>query len=74
MTTRERLVADGLMSPQELAEHWGVSYRTVRRMLERGEIPFRRIGNRRQIPRRWVIEQDAASLQGGGYVAETGCA
>jgi excisionase family DNA binding protein len=40
-----------MFSPEQAGELLGVSAETVRRMMDRGELPHRLIGNRRRISR-----------------------
>lgn len=50
------------LSPSELAQHLGISSRTVDRMLKRGEIQYKKIGRRVVIPvnaiETWLNKKD----------------
>lgn len=60
--SQEELVSDGLCTVKEAVEFWGVKKSLVYSLMERGEIPYVRIGRRRLIPRRFLIQFAAENL------------
>ena len=59
------LVEDGLMTVREAAGFLRLSRSTVYVLMDRGELPFVKLGRSRRIPRRAVIELAARELRGG---------
>ena len=45
-------------SPKELADRWGVHYRTVLERIDNGEIPSFSVGRQIRIPGKWVELQE----------------
>lgn len=64
MTRREELVQDGLLSVKEAIQFSGVKMTLLYALMGRGELPFVKIGDRRLIPRRALVELAAKSLRG----------
>lgn len=65
MTDRDALVADGLMTVAQASEFLSVARSTLYLAMERGELPYVKLGRARRLPRRAVIEFAAANLHGG---------
>lgn len=65
MTTKTDLVADGLLSVEEACAFLSVGRSTLYELMDRGELPFTKIGRSRRIPRRAVVELAARNLRGG---------
>ena len=59
------LVSDGLMRVQEAARFLGLSRASVYQLMDRGELPWVKLGRARRIPRRAVVDLAAKSLRGG---------
>ncbi len=59
------LVADGLSTVREAAGFLRLSRSTVYTLMDRGELPFVKLGRSRRIPRRAVIQLAARALRGG---------
>ena len=59
------LVADGLMTVQEAAGFLRLSRSTVYTIMDRGELPFVKLGRSRRIPRRALVELAAREMRGG---------
>jgi excisionase family DNA binding protein len=59
------LVEDGLVTVAQAAEFLSLSRATVYTLMDRGELPFAKIGRSRRIPRRAVVELAAQHLRGG---------
>jgi excisionase family DNA binding protein len=67
MLERERkqaIVADGLCSVPDAAQFTGLSRSTLYGLMDKGEIPFCKIGKNRRIPRAALVELAAKSLVG----------
>ncbi len=62
---REKIVSDGLASLPESVRFLSISRSKLYAVMERGELPYVRIGRCRRIPRRALIEFAAAHLVGG---------
>jgi excisionase family DNA binding protein len=62
---RAELAADGTMSVAETMAILGLSDTTVQGLLDRGEIASAKIGRRRLVSRRSVVEFLAARMVGG---------
>ena len=59
------LVADGLMTVREAAGFLRLSRSTVYTIMDRGELPFVKLGRSRRIPRRALVALAARGLRGG---------
>ena len=59
------VVEDGLLKVPEAAAFLSVCRTTVYLFMERGELPFVKIGRSRRIPRRAVVDLAARRLRGG---------
>ena len=71
---RVALVADGLLTVREAAAFLGISRSSLYVLMDRGELPFAKIGRSRRVPRRAVIELAARELRGGVKAGERpGC-
>ena len=63
------LVADGLSTVREAAGFLRLSRSTVYTLMDRGELPFVKLGRSRRIPRRALVELAARGLRGGSRFA-----
>jgi excisionase family DNA binding protein len=63
-THSDALLADGLVPVSEAAAFLGVSRSTLYALMERGELPYVKIGRARRVPRRALITLAAARLRG----------
>jgi excisionase family DNA binding protein len=61
----ETLLAEGLVPVSEAAEFLGVSRSLLYALMDRGELPFVKIGRCRRIPRRALLAFAAERLRGG---------
>ena len=68
---QQALVADGLMTVSEAAAFLSLSRATLYTLMDRGELPFVKLGRSRRIPRRAVIQLAARALRGGEEFAES---
>ena len=59
------LVEDGLMKVAAAAAFLSLSRATLYTLMNRGELPFVKIGRSRRIPKRAVVELAARGLRGG---------
>jgi excisionase family DNA binding protein len=59
------LVEDGLVTVSEAAGFLSVARSTVYLLMDRGELPFIKLGESRRVPRRALIELAARELRGG---------
>ena len=59
------LVEDGLLKVAEAAAFLSLSRATLYTLMDRGELPFVKIGRSRRIPKRAVVELAARGLRGG---------
>ena len=59
------LVEDGLMKVAAAAAFLSLSRATLYTLMDRGELPFVKIGRSRRIPKRAVVELAARGLRGG---------
>ncbi len=66
----ERLVTDGLMRVSEVGRFLGLSRSSVYQLMNRGELPWAKLGRARRIPRRAVVELAARCLRGGSQISE----
>lgn len=66
----ERLVTDGLMRVSEVGRFLGLSRSSVYQLMNRGELPWAKLGRARRVPRRAVVELAARCLRGGSHVSE----
>ena len=62
------LVADGLLTVREAAEFLRLSRSALYRLMDRGALPFVKLGRNRRIPRRALVELAARGLRGGVLV------
>jgi len=56
------LVADGLDTIKDAATFLRISVASLYKMMDRGELPFVKIGRSRRIPRRALVELAARNL------------
>lgn len=63
-TKSEALVEDGLMTVAEAGRFLSLSRASIYNLMDRGELPFAKLGRSRRIPRRAVVELAARSLKG----------
>ena len=63
--TRDQLVSEGLMTVPEAAEFLRLSRASLYNLMERGQLPYVKLGRSRRIPRRAVVGLAAAALSGG---------
>lgn len=67
-------MSKNVLNQSELADFLGISRKTVRRLVEDGEIPGRRIGNRyffdREIVKKWLAGEGTDEKVGGGNEKE----
>lgn len=61
----DSLVADGLVSVNEAMTFLSVSRSTVYELMDKGLLPFAKIGRSRRVPKRALIELAMANLRGG---------
>jgi excisionase family DNA binding protein len=59
------LVADGLVSVSEAGKFLNLSRATLYVLMERGELPYCKIGGARRIPRKALVELAERSLVAG---------
>ena len=59
------LVEDGLMKVAAAAAFLSLSRATLYTLMDRGELPFVKIGRSRRVPKRAVVELAARGLRGG---------
>lgn len=60
--TNQDLVADGLLTVREACDFLKVSQSELYRLMERGEIQFCRLGSKRRIPKKALVDFAAAGL------------
>ena len=60
---RADIVADGLVTVSEAASFLSLSRSTLYTLMDRGDIPFVKLGRSRRIPRRALIELAARELR-----------
>ena len=63
--TDAALVEDGLVTVSEAAAFLRLSRSNLYLLMERGELPFVKLGRSRRIPKRALIELAARGLRGG---------
>ena len=68
---KEEIVSEGLLCVSKVAAFLGVSRTTIYQLMERGELPWVKLGRARRVPRRAVIELAAKNLIGGVPAALT---
>ncbi len=68
--TDAALVEDGLMKVAAAAAFLSLSRATLYTLMDRGELPFVKLGRSRRIPKRAVVELAARELRGGEAFAE----
>ena len=59
------LVADGLLTVAKAAEFLSLSRATLYVLMDKGHVPFVKIGRSRRIPKRALVEFAARGLRGG---------
>ena len=64
------LVEDGLVTVAEAAAFLRLSRSNLYTLMERGELPFVKLGRSRRIPRRALVELAARGLRGGTNLVE----
>jgi excisionase family DNA binding protein len=63
--SNEDLVADGMLNIKEAAAFLHVSRSTLWMYMEKGMLPYAKIGGSRRIPRKALIELASKSIQKG---------
>jgi excisionase family DNA binding protein len=63
-TSRQELVADGMLSVDEAMEFLSVSRSHLYELMDRREIPWAKIGRSRRIPKAALVAYVAANLKG----------
>jgi excisionase family DNA binding protein len=58
----EGVLCDGLMTVMEAAEYLRVGRTTIYMLMEKGDLPYTKIGNSRRLPRRTLVEYAASRL------------
>ena len=66
---RREVVADGLLRISDASKFLGLSRSKLYQLMDRGELPFVKIGRARRIPRRAVIRLASEALHGGGALS-----
>jgi excisionase family DNA binding protein len=69
MSEPEQLCADGLFTVAQATQFLGLSKTMLYQLMERGRLPYVRIGRSRRIPKRVLVQLAAAHLVGGGGTA-----
>jgi excisionase family DNA binding protein len=59
------ILADGLQTVEAAADFLAVGKTTLYKAMERGELPYVKIGRARRIPRRALLNYAANNLRGG---------
>lgn len=59
------IVQDGMLTIEKACEWLGLSRAKVYQLMDRGELPYVKIGRARRIPKRALVEFAAANLRGG---------
>jgi excisionase family DNA binding protein len=62
---RLALVADGLLTIAETGAFLKLSRASVYNLMDRGQLPFIKVGRARRIPKRAVVQFAAQALEGG---------
>ncbi len=62
---RTDVVAEGLLTVTDAARFLSVSRSKLYEMMDRGELPYVKLGRSRRIPRRALVELAASGLRGG---------
>ena len=62
---QQALVADGLLTVKEAAAFLRLSRSSLYAMMDRGELPYAKLGRSRRIPRRGLVELAARGLRVG---------
>ena len=62
----EQLVLDGLVSIGDAMEFLRVGRSTVYELMDKGVLPYSKIGRSRRIPKRALVQLAQATLKGGG--------
>jgi excisionase family DNA binding protein len=58
----EILVSDGLCTVKDATKFWGIKKTLVYSLMERGDVPYVRIGRRRLIPKKVLVNYAAKNL------------
>lgn len=66
---QQDLVSDGLMTVVEVAAFLSVGRSTVYQLMEKGELPFVKLGACRRIPKQALLGLATANLKGGWALA-----
>jgi excisionase family DNA binding protein len=61
----EAVVADGLVSVGEAMAFLSVGRSTVYELMDKGFLPYAKIGRSRRVPKRALVELAAMNLRGG---------
>lgn len=64
MSEREHLCADGLLTVAEATQFIGLGKSMLYQLMERGRLPYVRIGRARRIPKRALVQLAAGNLVG----------
>ena len=62
---KDEIVSGGLMTVSEVARFLGLSRASIYLLMERGELPWVKLGRARRVPRRAVVELASRNLLGG---------
>lgn len=61
---KRSLLEEGVVTVKEAATFMGVTTRTIWNLMDRGELPWTKVGTARRIPRKAVIAMLSKNLQG----------
>ena len=61
---KAKIVSQGLMRVAEVQEFLGLSRASVYQLMDRGQLPWAKLGRARRIPRQAVVDLAARSLNG----------
>ena len=62
----EQLVVDGLVSLRDAMAFLSIGRSTIYELMEKGMLPYSKIGRSRRIPKRALLRLAQATLKGGG--------
>lgn len=65
LLTKENLVEDGLVSVTNAMAFLSVGRSTLYELMDKGVLPYAKIGRSRRIPKRALIQLAQATLKGG---------